>query len=78
MTSLNRHLGMTALAPLIWGSTYIVTTTFLQGFTPLTVALLRALPAGLLLMLLVRELPKGIWWVRVFREWAVRQSSRRG
>ena len=66
MRSLNPHLGMTALAPLIWGSTYIVTTTFLQGFTPLTVALLRALPAGLLLMLLVRELPKGIWWIRVF------------
>ncbi len=66
MKLFNPHWWMTALAPAIWGSTYIVTTTFLQGFTPLTVALLRALPAGLLLLLLARELPKGRWWIRVF------------
>jgi probable blue pigment (indigoidine) exporter len=28
--------------------------------------MLRALPAGLLLLLLVRQLPKGIWWPRTF------------
>lgn len=60
------NLAATALAPAIWGSTYIVTTSFLQGFGPLTVALLRALPAGLLLLLLARELPTGIWWLRIF------------
>lgn len=55
----------TALAPAIWGSTYIVTTEYLRGFSPMTVALLRALPAGLLLLLLVRELPVGAWWIKV-------------
>ena len=33
---------------------------------PMTVAMLRALPAGLLLMLFIRQLPKGIWWGRIF------------
>ncbi len=56
----------TAIAPVIWGSTYIVATEFLQGFSPLTVSLLRALPAGLLLLLIVRRLPTGIWWFRAF------------
>lgn len=56
---------LTALAPMIWGSSYIVTTTFLPGLDPLLVALLRALPAGLLLLVLVRRLPSGIWWFRV-------------
>ena len=57
---------LTATAPAIWGSTYIVTTELLPAGYPLTVAMLRALPAGLLLLLLVRELPKGIWWARTF------------
>ncbi|EER0445176.1 hypothetical protein RPG26_005062, partial [Escherichia coli] len=38
----------TAIAPAIWGSTYIVTTQYLPNFSPMTVAMLRALPAGLL------------------------------
>ncbi|MBB4235214.1 EamA family transporter [Rhizobium esperanzae] len=54
----------TAVAPAIWGSTYFVTTSFLPQGYPLTVALLRALPAGLLLLLIVRMLPTGIWWGR--------------
>ena len=57
---------LTATAPAIWGSTYIVTTELLPAGYPLTVAMLRALPAGLLLLVLVRELPKGIWWPRTF------------
>lgn len=57
---------ITALAPAIWGSTYLVTTTFLPHGYPLTVAFLRALPAGLLLLAIVRQLPQGIWWLRVF------------
>jgi probable blue pigment (indigoidine) exporter len=32
---------------------------------PLTLAMLRALPAGLVLLLAVRRLPSGIWWARV-------------
>jgi probable blue pigment (indigoidine) exporter len=57
---------LTAAAPALWGSTYIVTTELLPAGYPLTVAMLRALPAGLLLLLLVRQLPQGIWWGRTF------------
>lgn len=57
---------LTAIAPAIWGSTYIVTTEFLPDYSPMTVAMLRALPAGLLLLLVVRQLPTGIWWLRIF------------
>jgi probable blue pigment (indigoidine) exporter len=57
---------VTALAPAIWGTTYFVTTEFLPQGYPLHVAMLRALPAGILLLLLVRKLPQGIWWPRGF------------
>ena len=62
----NTDLLLTALAPAIWGSTYLVTTELLPAGYPLTVATLRALPAGLLLLLVVRQLPVGIWWLKVF------------
>lgn len=54
-------LFLTALAPAIWGSSYIVTTSLLPGQSPLLVALLRALPAGLILLLIVRRLPPLAW-----------------
>jgi probable blue pigment (indigoidine) exporter len=57
---------LTAVAPIIWGSTYIVTTTFLPGLDPLLVSALRALPAGILLLAITRQLPNGLWWGRVF------------
>jgi probable blue pigment (indigoidine) exporter len=57
---------LTATAPAVWGSTYLVTTELLPGLHPLAVALLRALPAGLLLLVVVRQLPRGVWWGRVF------------
>ncbi len=56
---------LTAIAPIIWGSTYYVTTEFLPAGYPLTVAMLRALPIGLLFLFVVRQLPSGIWWLRV-------------
>jgi probable blue pigment (indigoidine) exporter len=56
---------LTAVAPIIWGSTYYVTTEFLPAGYPLTIAMLRALPIGLLFLLVVRQLPSGIWWFRV-------------
>lgn len=62
---LARTLALTALAPAIWGSSYIVTTALLPGHSPLVVALLRALPAGLLLLLLVRQLPPLNWIPRL-------------
>ena len=36
---------LTALAPAVWGSTYYVITEWLPGADPLTLAMLRALPA---------------------------------
>lgn len=58
-------LALTAVAPAIWGSTYIATTELLPAGYPLHVAMLRALPAGLLLLLVFRTLPRGHWWWRV-------------
>lgn len=48
---------LTAIAPAIWGSTYLVTTELLPDGYPLTIAMLRALPAGLLLLVVVRQIP---------------------
>jgi probable blue pigment (indigoidine) exporter len=53
---------ITALAPMVWGSTYVVTTELLPAGYPITASALRTLPAGLLLLLIVRHLPKGEWW----------------
>ncbi|MGA5819420.1 EamA family transporter [Kitasatospora sp. NPDC094028] len=53
-----------ALAPAAWGTTYLVTTQLLPEGRPLLLAALRALPAGLLLLLLGRKLPQGRWWGR--------------
>lgn len=53
----------TALGPVIWGSTYIVTTELLPPDRPFTAALLRTLPAGLLLVLWCRRWPSWGDWV---------------
>ncbi|WP_299494000.1 EamA family transporter [uncultured Shewanella sp.] len=55
---------ITALAPIIWGSTYLVTTELLPSNSPLLASVIRALPAGLILLLIGRTLPTGIWWCR--------------
>jgi putative NADH-flavin reductase len=57
-------LGVTALAPAIWGTTYLVTTELLPPQRPLLAAVVRALPAGLLLVAVTRRLPRGAWWWR--------------
>jgi probable blue pigment (indigoidine) exporter len=57
---------LTALAPAIWGSTYLVTTEMLPAGYPVTLAVLRALPAGLLLLALTRCLPPRTWLGRTF------------
>jgi probable blue pigment (indigoidine) exporter len=62
----NADLLLTGLAPVIWGTTYLVTTEWLPQGYPLTTSLIRALPAGLLLLAFVRRLPRGIWLLRVF------------
>ncbi|MET9648987.1 EamA family transporter [Streptomyces sp. NPDC006460] len=55
-------VALTALAPISWGSTYVVTTELLPPDRPLFTGLMRALPAGLLLLALTRKLPRGAWW----------------
>lgn len=55
-----------AVAPTLWGTTYWVTTELLPQGYPITTSLIRALPAGLLLLLLVRVLPGRGWWGKVF------------
>jgi probable blue pigment (indigoidine) exporter len=49
-------------APAVWGSTYLVTTEMLPADRPMFAALVRSLPAGLLLLLVTRgALPRGAW-----------------
>ncbi|RNL77690.1 EamA family transporter [Nocardioides marmorisolisilvae] len=52
---------LTAVAPAAWGSTYIVTENYLPPDRPLFAALVRALPVGLVLLALRRQLPPKGW-----------------
>ncbi|WP_062207609.1 EamA family transporter [Streptomyces sp. NBRC 109706] len=59
--------GVTALAacaPVSWGTTYLVTTEFLPPGQPLVSGVIRALPAGLVLLAVTRRLPHGVWLAR--------------
>ncbi|MGN2427392.1 EamA family transporter [Klebsiella electrica] len=54
---------LTALAPAIWGTTYIVTSQFLPPDRPFIAALLRVLPAGIALLIWCRRFPlRNEWW----------------
>ncbi|NUU25788.1 MAG: EamA family transporter [Streptomycetaceae bacterium] len=53
---------LTAFAPVVWGTTYIVITELLPHGHPLFAGLLRALPAGLIALACTRTLPRGAWW----------------
>ncbi|GAA5207506.1 EamA family transporter [Microbacterium kyungheense] len=55
---------VTAIAPIAWGSGYVVTRQLLPAEAPLWGGVLRALPAGLIVLLLARRLPSGSWWWR--------------
>lgn len=59
-----KWVAVTAIAPVAWGSNYYVTHEFLPAGYPLYGALLRALPAGLLLLAITRKLPQKDWWWR--------------
>ncbi|AEG43797.1 protein of unknown function DUF6 transmembrane [Isoptericola variabilis 225] len=66
-TPLSPTVGLTlatALAPVVWGTTYVVTTELLPAGHPLFAGLVRALPAGLLAVAIARTLPRGAWWWR--------------
>jgi probable blue pigment (indigoidine) exporter len=72
-----RNVAATAVAPMAWGSTYLVTTEFLPAGRPLLAGALRSLGAGLILVILAnrpneKHHPKQnpfpqseIWWFRV-------------
>ncbi|MFD5316076.1 EamA family transporter [Streptomyces sp. NPDC127098] len=62
MTSDLQRTALTALAPSVWGTTYVVTTELLPAGHPLFAGLLRALPAGLIALAITRTLPRGAWW----------------
>lgn len=62
MGSRFRDTLVTALTPVSWGTTYIVATELLPHDRPLLAAVARALPAGLVLLLFARVLPRGAWW----------------
>lgn len=51
-------------APVLWGVSWVGITEFMPAGRPLYAACLRALPTGLALLLLVRRLPTGRWWMR--------------
>ncbi len=55
---------ITALTPVTWGTTYLVTSELLPPDRPLWSGVIRALPAGLLLLALTRHRPHGSWWWR--------------
>lgn len=55
-------IAATAVAPIVWGTTYSVTTELLPANHPLFAALMRSFPIGLLAVVLARVLPKRDWW----------------
>lgn len=54
----------TAIAPILWGTTYLTSTALLISDHPLLTATIRALPAGLILLAIARRLPRGSGWWR--------------
>ncbi|HCK7353443.1 TPA: EamA family transporter [Klebsiella pneumoniae] len=56
---------LTALAPAIWGTTYIVTSQFLPPDRPFIAALLRVLPAGIALLIWSRRFPQRGEWAKL-------------
>lgn len=55
-----------ALAPIVWGTTYLVTSQFLPPDRPMTASVLRAVPAGLLLLALAPGIPPAGWRLKTY------------
>lgn len=55
---------LTSLTPMLWGTTYVVSTELLPSGRPLLAATLRALPVGLVFVAWRRRAPSGAWWWR--------------
>ncbi|MFD2177240.1 DMT family transporter [Veronia pacifica] len=60
------RLLLACTVPILWGSTYSVVSLFLSDLSPFWVAVWRALPAGLLLLLLKPGKPP-LRWTRMFQ-----------
>ncbi len=60
----NRWAYLAALTPVIFGTTYLLTTQFLPPGRPLLAALMRSLPTGIVLVLATRTWPPRGWWGR--------------
>lgn len=62
----NSAILMAAFAPMTWGTSYYAATEWLPPDRPLLAATVRALPAGLLLVAVTRQFPRGrTSWLRV-------------
>ncbi len=57
---------LTLIAPLLWGSTYMITALFIPINRPIFVALMRGLPIGLILLLYYRKWPQKQWLLKTF------------
>lgn len=57
-----RDVALTLFAPIVWGTTYLVTQLWLPPQRPLFTAAIRALPIGVVMLLWRRTLPTGSWW----------------
>jgi probable blue pigment (indigoidine) exporter len=68
-TSVDRHTGgwgyLAALTPIIFGTTYLLTTEFLPPGRPLLAGLMRSLPTGLVLII-GSPIPHRRWMARFF------------
>ncbi|GEM77476.1 EamA family transporter [Vibrio sagamiensis] len=59
------NIALTAMAPIVWGSTYIVTTELLPQDLPLFASVIRALGSGLIIIMFCRTRPNGRWWGKI-------------
>jgi len=59
------HTLTTALTPILWGSTYLLASEVLATSGPLTIATIRALPAGILLLVVTRGWQPAMAWHRL-------------
>ncbi|MBC7761186.1 MAG: EamA family transporter [Candidatus Saccharibacteria bacterium] len=57
-----RWILVTAIAPIAWGTNYYVTRQFLPADLALWGTVIRALPAGIILLAIARRRPRGSWW----------------
>lgn len=60
----SRWAYLATLTPIIWATTYLLTTQFLPPDRPMLAAMMRSLPTGLVLVVATRTWPPRGWWGR--------------